>query len=1134
MLTLTVFTLGGTVDQGFAIIAGTDTTTVIDSAADNLVISYNDFIVQGMASTGINLGSVTGSATITQNDFTTDLNNFTFITGSSLNSLILRNNLFAAQVGSYATTALDVTGLTGSSQISDCSFVNFDIAINLANGAGLSNLSISDCQLTGNNKGIVFAEATGATGNISEVSVTTTLFVDSTTAVELNNSVYILASTIVFNNCNFAGNTQAVTNDSATILNAQGCYWDSADGPAGSGPGTGQSISINVDYSPWWAQDCLAEHTAAWTIYTNDTIQPALDLAYEGDEVFVYNGIYSGDKNRDLTFGGKNLYVHSETPDVPQDCVIICDGTQSVPHNGFNLTGGQTNACVIEGFTITGGLRTLSGGFNIESSSPVINNCVILANEALTAGAGVYCANDARPVFTDCLFIGNGQPTNGGAVACYSNAKPIFVECQFIGNSAYKKGGAIYCDKRNQITLVNCILAGNTTNIGNAGGDFDGGAIYVQDGTSLNIYNSLIAGNRAEDYGGAIACNFVTSSASVNIYNSTIARNSSESSIGGGFYMENLNHQSYFRNTIISFNESVLGKNFAFSGGTVDAFHGSYSCLPVFTSSISDPVGVLDLQNCLTVDGANPIDPGFTDSYSGNWSQAGVYDSAAHTVILTDLWSNYPDNWETGELIGKYVQPNIDDARQYLILDNTETTITIDADYGTITNGFSWVGTWEDYQIRDYRLADDSPCIDAGNNTSIPVDTYDLNNNGITDELWPNDLDGYIRKTDEPLIPDTGVGLAPIVDMGAHEFGSFFSLNLEWSAIESTQTVNTPFAVSLTARMPDGQIADWFDEPVNIECLAFSTIDSNETIGTDILEWEFPLQTWAKHMARTQTIYLAQDIGDAARITSLALDVTDSFLYDVGNWTIRLKHTTLSSYAASPAWVDSSLWTTVYAADTVIPEGGYVFFEFDTPYEYNGNDNIMVDFSFSMPNAFPVNIITRAGIPQAGINRTIYQSALNESGLGLPTLWQGTTNPTPLITDKVPNIILHTQRDVTTAVAVTPDTLSGFVGGVWTGELTVAEIAENAIIRANLILATTSDSNYFDVVAQLLFTGDYNDDLIIDFADFAFFANQWLRTDCEQANDFCGETDFDQSTDVGTSDLQEFSQRWLDDLTPQE
>jgi hypothetical protein len=56
----------------------------------------------------------------------------------------------------------------------------------------------------------------------------------------------------------------------------------------------------------------------------------------------------------------------------------------------------------------------------------------------------------------------------------------------------------------------------------------------------------------------------------------------------------------------------------------------------------------------------------------------------------------------------------------------------------------------------DFTLLGSSPCIDAGNNASVPA--------GVT-----LDLGKKPRFVDEPAVADTGAGTPPIVDMGAHE-----------------------------------------------------------------------------------------------------------------------------------------------------------------------------------------------------------------------------------------------------------------------------------------------------------------------------------------------------------------------------
>ncbi len=111
------------------------------------------------------------------------------------------------------------------------------------------------------------------------------------------------------------------------------------------------------------------------------------------------------------------------------------------------------------------------------------------------------------------------------------------------------------------------------------------------------------------------------------------------------------------------------------------------------------------------------------------------YDSSP-PVTNCVLWGNSPDQ-----------------------IDDPGTTVT----YSDISGGFAGEGNIDADPIfvdpgnGDFRLSPGSPCIDAGDNTAVPVD--------IT-----TDLDGNPRFVDDPGTTDTGSGTPPIVDMGAYEF----------------------------------------------------------------------------------------------------------------------------------------------------------------------------------------------------------------------------------------------------------------------------------------------------------------------------------------------------------------------------
>ncbi|GEM_PF-1583947 len=83
-------------------------------------------------------------------------------------------------------------------------------------------------------------------------------------------------------------------------------------------------------------------------------------------------------------------------------------------------------------------------------------------------------------------------------------------------------------------------------------------------------------------------------------------------------------------------------------------------------------------------------------------------------------------------------------------------------------NGLDGIaGTGDD----NLQLYQNSPCIDAGDSNSVPVDSADLDGDGNTVERIPFDLDSKPRIIDNPLVVDTGnagdVGI--VVDMGAYE-----------------------------------------------------------------------------------------------------------------------------------------------------------------------------------------------------------------------------------------------------------------------------------------------------------------------------------------------------------------------------
>lgn len=165
------------------------------------------------------------------------------------------------------------------------------------------------------------------------------------------------------------------------------------------------------------------------------TIQDGIDAASVGDTVLVADGIYWGPGNYDLNFLGKDLVCRSENG--PEHTII-----DAYPGRGFRLGNGETEASVIEGFTITRGWTELPGaGIYLTGVSTRIINCLIVGNEAGGTGAarggGIACGGGCQSALIRCTITGNVSfPDQGpcpGGLYCY-NSTVVLDRCAFWDN----------------------------------------------------------------------------------------------------------------------------------------------------------------------------------------------------------------------------------------------------------------------------------------------------------------------------------------------------------------------------------------------------------------------------------------------------------------------------------------------------------------------------------------------------------------------------------------------------------------------------------------------------------------------------------------------------------------------------
>ena len=353
-----------------------------------------------------------------------------------------------------------------------------------------------------------------------------------------------------------------------------------------------------------------AEFAGAATLFVPGqykTIQAAVDRAIDGDTVIVADGIYSGDGNRDIDFGGKTIAVRSENG--PKNCIIDCQGLEAEPHRGFYLRSGEGPGTTIEGLTIIngyggkhgGGLcfqecsptvincrilkntASIGAGVACYAASPTITKCVISTNTASFRGGGIYCMYGDSATITGCTISNNSAKDDGGGIKC-SNIAMTITDSNITGNSASRGGGLFGANSssnaRTSVKLENCVIASNSASqggglycsdcnatkitycaiIGNSGAQ--GAGLFCMEGF-VEIHHCDIIGNLAYNHGGGIRCH-----SRLTITGCTISGNSSKNGSGGGMWC-------YGSQPVALGNCIISGNSAKYSGGGIECIQRS-------------------------------------------------------------------------------------------------------------------------------------------------------------------------------------------------------------------------------------------------------------------------------------------------------------------------------------------------------------------------------------------------------------------------------------------------------------------------------------------------------------------------------------------------------------------------------
>ncbi len=536
-------------------------------------------------------------------------------------------------------------------------------------------------------------------------------------------------------------------------LNAQVIYVD-ADATGSNDGSSWQNAYNDLSVAIAAAQSGNQVWVAAGVYYP--TSQPAYAVG-SADKKFNHftlkNGVsiiggFAGDETdvsqRDLTANKSVL-----SGDIDQNDNVEADGYDAdynkvVGSNTYKLfyfpQGSNIDStAVLDGFILTGARSDNSvypyndgGAFLCLDASPKVENCQFYGNYAKDGGGAVYVERSSI-ILKNCTFSGNYATNHGGAVEFLATSAKLY-GCSFINNKG-GAGGAVCVDAGDETSIIeNCLFDGNVNNPGGNGGgisigsakvfmknttftnnrsdDFGGGVVYYND-CDVDMINCIVNNNYAKNWGGGIgAATDPGHRGNVRILNSKIQGNEVGISFGGGLGI-NYNFDCKIYNSLFSGNKiPVQTTNY---GGEAIGIH-NYSNVEIY--------------NCSLISGQ---DDGMAGLNVVNNSHIKIYNS----VI-----------WE-GD--GEYYNNNTVDPTDNSTVDiynsrtgSTQASINgnTNANPGIITDPSTIVAPSSE---GDFGFGATSPCNNAGLNSYLPKDVYDLDGDGNTTETIPYDLNGNPR-----------------------------------------------------------------------------------------------------------------------------------------------------------------------------------------------------------------------------------------------------------------------------------------------------------------------------------------------------------------------------------------------------
>ena len=585
--------------------------------------------------------------------------------------------------------------------------------------------------------------------------------------------------------------SQATANDAIWV--AQGLYYPD-EGP-GQTAGDRSSSFLLVDGVAVYGGFDPQAGADTWAERDPDTYLTVLSGDLSGDDTADGNGVVLDWAN---IVGTDNAY---HVVSVPAGATVVLDG--------FTVTAGSADDDLAAG----AGLLSLIG------SHSTLDHMVFRGNKASSwAGGGAFFSQSTQAV-TDTKFIGNLSHWGGGAYSLRGSTTFLHVVFQAndAAGGAAPAGGGLVTDL-SAVTLEDVQFNANTAEVG--GGlladapitltkvSFDGnsGSGLVDYGCS-RLTDVTFTNNTNGEGGGALAqCGSAPA-----VY-TRVSFVGNTAGLGGGLYY----HATAANNTL-DVVDGVFVNNHASGtggrGGAIYVYYGPPSSLRLTNTLIrgnradcTDDGGgaIFGLYGCATL---------INSTVTGNGRSAlwwrGIAEQCNWIIKNSIVWGNtgVPVNGGPGSVFSYSIMQNYHDYSPSLTPD-APCGVWATCDHTSFTTDPLFVTpvdpTTAPTTAGDVHLLATSPAMDAGDNAAVPADVGDLDGDGNTTELLPFDLDGNRRRLDGP-VTDTGNGTAPIVDIGAYEYGVGAA-----SAVELGSSSNPALivqSVTLTATVSDPSLA---------------------------------------------------------------------------------------------------------------------------------------------------------------------------------------------------------------------------------------------------------------------------------------------------------------------------------------